>query len=304
MLRAIVTRLGGDTGLSGTGLSAALARRLLVPLEYATEEAADAAAGGDEVPLSDEVQAVIFGKEQRGLQRLLGRVARTAWSARDRLSLDTWRAIYALTTWDPRYEPAGGFDGTGARAYLDMLIRRAAALSGLSAENMTRGNNWLFFDLGRRIERTFSACSLVRYSFAQTDERESASIQVALEIADSAMTYWYRYRNAFQAAPAIDLLLLDQSNPRAAAFGIDAIAAHGADFPLITDVQKRREAVAIVDEAQALMRAADAYVLAETNVAGERPALIALLDAIEDAMTRAATAIGDAYLQHLPRFAV
>ena len=302
MLRAIVQRLGGDTGLSGTGLSAALARRLLVPLEYATEEAAEEAADGNEVPLGDEVRAVIFGKDQRGLQRLLSRVARTAWSARDRLSLDTWRAIYALTTWDPQYAPAGGFDGTGARAYLDMLIRRAAALSGLSAENMTRGNNWLFFDLGRRIERTFSACALVRYSFAVPDERESASIQVALEIADSAMTYWYRYRNAFQAAPAIDLLLLDPTNPRAAAFQIDAIVDHAADLPMITDTQKRADVTSIVEHVQAALANADAYALAETDDKGERPALIALLETIEDAMARTANAVGDAYLQHLPRF--
>ena len=88
-----------------------------------------------------------------------------------------------------------------------MLIRRTAALSGLADENMTRGNNWLFFDLGRRIERTLAACWLVRHTLAVADERESGAIQVALEIADSAMTYSYRYRNAFQPAPAIDLLV-------------------------------------------------------------------------------------------------
>ena len=119
-----------------------------------------------------------------------------------------------LTIWDARYEPAGAFDGTSARAYLDALIRRSAALSGLAAENMTRGNNWLFFDLGRRIER-----ALVRmpawfaHTLAVADERESAAIQLALEIADSAMTYSYRYRNAFQAAPAIDLLVARREQP-------------------------------------------------------------------------------------------
>ena len=208
-----------------------------MPLEYATEEARTPATAGDESRLRDEVEAVIFGTERAGLQRLLRRVARTAWSARDRLSLDTWRAIYALTTWDPRYEPAGGFDGTGARAYLDMLIRRAAALSGLVGREHDARQQLAVLRSGAAHRAHVLGLSLVRHTFRATDERESASIQVALEIADSAMTYWYRYRNAFQAAPAIDLLLLDQSNPRAAAFGIDAIAAHGAELPLITDVQ-------------------------------------------------------------------
>ena len=46
----------------------------------------------------------------------------------------------------------------------------------------------------------------------------------------------------------------------------------------------------------------DAHLLAEPNAAGERAALLELLDAIEGAMTRVTDAVGDAYLQHLPRF--
>jgi uncharacterized circularly permuted ATP-grasp superfamily protein/uncharacterized alpha-E superfamily protein len=302
ILRAVVLRLAGDTGLNATTNAVELARRFLVPLEYASDEAIAAAAAGDEVGLTDEVQDVIFGKEPSGLQRLLTRVARTAWSARDRLSLDTWRAIYALTTWDPRNEPAGAFDGAGARAYLDMLIRRAAALAGLSAENMTRGNNWLFFDLGRRIERTLAACWLIRHTLAVADERESAAIQVALEIGDSSMTYWYRYRNAFQAAPATDLLLLDTSNPRAVAFQVEAIAHHAVDLPMVTEVQRRNEARKTAEALRATIAAADPYALTAPDARGERPALVALLDDVEGAVTRIADAIGDAYLQHLPRF--
>ena len=67
--------------------------RLLVPLEHVSAEAIEEAAAGDDARLRDEIEALIFGKERTGLQRLLRRVARTAWSARDRLSLDTWRAI-------------------------------------------------------------------------------------------------------------------------------------------------------------------------------------------------------------------
>jgi uncharacterized alpha-E superfamily protein len=301
VLRAAVLRLAGDTGLGASTNAVELARRLLVPLKLVSDEALEEAVAGDEVRLTDEVQEVIFGKESPGLQRLLARVARTAWSARDRLSLDTWRAIHALTAWDPRNEPAGAFDGAGARAYLDMLVRRAAALSGLSAENMTRGNNWLFFDLGRRIERAFSACWLVRHTLVAADGRESAAIQVALEIADSAMTYSYRYRNAFQVAPAADLLLLDASNPRAVAFQIDAIERHSADLPMVTELQQRRHARTLAEGLQTTISSIDAYALTETN-AGRRLALIALLDEVESALSRLADAVTDAYLQHQPRF--
>jgi uncharacterized alpha-E superfamily protein len=302
LLRAVVLRLAGDTGFNAATNAVELARRLLVPLTYASDEAVEAAGAGDLLPLTEAIGTVIFGDERTGLQRLLRRVARTAWAARDRLSTDTWRAIYALTTPDPRYAQTGSFDGTGARAYLDMLIRRSAALSGLSAENMTRGNNWLFFDLGRRIERALAAVWLIRHTLAVSDERESAAIQLALEIADSGMTYAYRYRNAFQMAPVIDLLLLDASNPRAVAFQIEAIVQHVADLPMITDVQQRGQSRALAERLQATVVALDAHVLAETDALGKRIALTTVLDDVERILTRLAEGVGDAYLQHLPRF--
>ena len=302
VLRAVVLRLAGDTGSSTTMNAVTVAQRLLLPLELVEQAALDEAHGGDDALLRAGVDEVIFGKDLTGLQRLLQRVARTAWAARDRLSLDTWRAIYALTTLAERDEPAGAFDGTGALAYLDTLIGRTAALSGLADENMTRGNNFLFFDMGRRVERALAACWVARHTLTLADERESGAIQVALEIADSAMTYSYRYRNAFQAAPAIDLLLLDPSNPRAAAFQIKSIARHAAELPMATEAQQRGLVRALAESARTRISAADAYALAEMTPARERRALIALLDDVEDAMKRIADALGDAYLTHLRRF--
>ena len=302
VLRAVVMRLAGDTGSSTTMTAVALAQRLLAPIAHLTEEAIAEANGGDDARLRDEVDDLIFDTDIYGLQRLLRRVGRTAWAARDRLSLDTWRAIYALTTRNTPDEAPDSFEGTGALAYLDMLVRRTAALSGLADENMTRGNNWLFFDLGRRIERTLAGCGLVRRTLGSADERESGAIQVALEIADSAMTYSYRYQNAFQAAPAIDLLLLDTSNPRAVAFQVEAIVHHVAELPLITEAQRHGNAGMFARVIRSRIASADAYELAEMGSTRERPALIAVLDDIEVSITGLADAIGDAYLQHVRRF--
>ena len=290
IMRSVVVRLAGDTGFSGTMNAVDVARRLLLPLEYVTDEAIAAATAGDDAKLREEIGVVIFGKEPSGLQQLLRRVGRAAWAARDRLSLDTWRAIYALTTFDQRYEPAGVLTAPG-RAYLDMLIRRSAALSGLAAENMTRGNDWLFFDLGRRIERTLSIAALVRYTLGARTDRESPAIQVALEIADSAMTYSYRYRNAFQAAPAIDLLLLDLSNPRAVAFQTNAIVHHTLDLPMVTEAQQRNRALVLAGRLSSTIASADAFALASTATA-ERTALIALLDEVERTVERIADVLG------------
>jgi hypothetical protein len=127
----------------------------------------------------------------------------------------------------------------GRAFYLDALVRRAAALSGLSAENMTRGPNWLFMDLGRRIERASHLAWLVRQTVYAADVQETDAYAASLlEIADSAMTYRSRYLNVFQIVPFVDLLLLDDANPRSAAFQLAAIESHLRELPRITLAQR------------------------------------------------------------------
>ena len=124
-----------------------------------------------------------------------------------------------------------------------LLSRRAGAraprrCAGLSAENMTRGPNWLFMDLGRRLERALHLAWLVRQTVAFPDARETEHMRMLLEIADSAMTYRSRYLNVFQLVPFVDLLLLDENNPRSCAFQLAAIESHLRELPRITLAQR------------------------------------------------------------------
>lgn len=142
----------------------------------------------------------------------------------------------------------------------------------------------------------------MRHTLATADEPERGAIQVALEIADSTMTYSYRYRNAFQPAPAVDLLVLDPGNPRGIAFQVKSIVRHAEELPMLTDVQLRGRTGAIAREANASIAAADAFALTELDSARERPALISLLDDIDVAMERIGRELADAYLEHLLQF--
>ena len=298
VLRAVVQRLGDDTATTTSSAASELARRLLLPQGQGSAAAVADAAEGDTTRLSAELHALVFAPESpQGLQRLLQAVQRTAWTVRDRLSFDTWRAIHAFTTADAVPDLSHAFESAGMRTYFDTLIRRGAALSGLSAENMTRGSNWLFLDIGRRVERASHAAWLVGQMLSpQEDDVEH--IQHALEIADSAMTYRYRYLNVFQVPPAIDLLLLDPTNPRSAAFQIATILRHVLSLPKITPVQRKNFPKAIIDEARDLMLNADPFELAHADDTGKRAALIKLTTGIEDIMPKLSDAIADSYFQH------
>jgi uncharacterized alpha-E superfamily protein len=234
------------------------------------------------------------------LQRLLLRVEQTAWSVRDRLSLDTWRTIHALTSADDLPPLDAPFEAAGARFYLDALVRRAAALSGLSAENMTRGPNWLFMDLGRRLERANHLAWLVRQSVANPDARETEHMRILLEIADSAMTYRSRYLNVFQLVPFVDLLLLDENNPRSCAFQLAAIESHLRELPRITLAQRSDMPRTIVGEMRAALANANPARLIACEE-GERPGVIELTDAIIAGTGKLSDALADAYFQHASR---
>ena len=145
---------------------------------------------------------------------------------------------------------------------------------------MTRGPNWLFLDLGRRLERALHLAWLVRQTVADTDARETEHMRILLEIADSAMTYRSRYLNVFQLVPFVDLLLLDEHNPRSCAFQLAAIESHLRELPRITLAQRSDVPRTIAQEMRAAAGQCQSRAAGLLRRRRPRPALIELTDAI------------------------
>ncbi len=294
ILRAVTSRVSDEPAGA-----LEVARKLLIPFSQSSDTPIEEIA--DEEALARELQLLIYSpRHSRGLQRLLLRVEQTAWSVRDRISLDTWRTIHTLTVNEDLPDLKAPFEIAGARFYLDALVRRGAALSGLSAENMTRGPNWLFMDLGRRLERARHAAWLIRQTVAAPDARETEHMRTLLEICDSAMTYRSRYLNIFQLVPFVDLLLLDEDNPRSCAFQLAAIESHLRELPRITLAQRSDLPRTIAHEMRCAAANANPARLAFCE-AGMRPGLIELTDAITSSAAELSDAIADAYFQHASR---
>ncbi|HVV28129.1 MAG TPA: circularly permuted type 2 ATP-grasp protein [Rhizomicrobium sp.] len=294
ILRAVASRVSEDPASA-----LEVTRKLLLP--FSQDSDAPPPDIADEHELAQELQLLIHNpRSSRGLQKLLSRVESTAWSVRDRLSLDTWRTIHALTAPENQQEADAPFEAPAARIYLDSLVRRAAALSGLSAENMTRGPNWLFMDLGRRVERARHLAWLVSQTVGRTDAHETEHMRILLEIADSAMTYRSRYLNVFQLVPFVDLLLLDEYNPRSCAFQVAAIETHLRELPRITLAQRSDVPRTIAHEMhQAIANAQPARL--SFCESGRRPGLLDLTDAVMSGAALLSDAVADAYFQHLGR---
>jgi uncharacterized alpha-E superfamily protein len=80
--------------------------------------------------------------------------------------------------------------------------------------------------MGRRIERASNQLRLIESWVVPEYSRQASLLESLLEIMDSSMTYRYRYLSSIEPGPLVDLLLVDQSNPRAAAFQFAQLDEH------------------------------------------------------------------------------
>ena len=167
----------------------------------------------------------------------LGSVVCFASVVRDRLSLDIWRIANQLNL-DLLFPwPKDRVRPGDVLLVLNHALNLLSALSGLGMESMTRGPGWRFMDMGRRIERAFQTLWLLQRTLvgqetpSQSEPPElSPLLEAILEVADSSMTYRYRYLTSLQLAPLLDLLLVDETNPRSVGFQLAALSEHACAF--------------------------------------------------------------------------
>lgn len=165
---------------------------------------------------------------------------RCAFSIKDRLSLDLWQTLSRLReVVQPVQSDKNG--ATGRQSVLEdavfgklsEILNLLAAASGQATENMTRGQGWVFLDLGRRIERGLSLCDLLQTGMKFGPLKNEGLLQKYVSWADSILTYRRRYLAAVQILPVLDLLLLDPANPRSLSFQTSRILQHTARLPYV-----------------------------------------------------------------------
>ncbi|MEO1089081.1 MAG: circularly permuted type 2 ATP-grasp protein [Pseudomonadota bacterium] len=167
-----------------------------------------------------------------GLAGCLQGIQRNAILARGVLSLDSWNALNALRT-DGRWRQSWRSALSQPPVELvDDALRMLVAFSGTAAEHMTRNDAWRFLDLGKRLERALQVAELVSRGLRTPPgvDRDGA-LSALLEIGDSYMTYRARYASLPMAVPVVDLLLLDETNPRGLVFQVERLEATLAELP-------------------------------------------------------------------------
>lgn len=203
--------------------------------------AGETAASGSPHAFESELVASL-GEQSNvaGIGYCLASQARACGEVRGRLANDHWRTILAarndfrdaLTRFAPMAapmtEPMPASAGTGERydrvALMDALERLATqllAISGAQGDRMTRDEAWRLLFAGRHIERMWAMTTFLRTVAANGRLASPEGFDVLLQLFDSTLTYRSMYPGRLEVPALLDLLVIDETNPRAL-YGVHA----------------------------------------------------------------------------------
>lgn len=240
-------------------------------------------------------------EEQRsiGVANTLQWLRRTADTLRDRLSIDSWRIVHQMDLRTLFPWPSSNARLDSVLLLLNQLLNYLSAFSGLGMESMTRGPGWRFLDMGRRIERALQTLQLVQRTIMPArGEIITPLLEAVLEIADSTMTYRYRYLSSLQMAPVLDLILMDDTNPRALGFQLNQLFEHVQKLPHDERERSVDRAEKVMFGAHAALRLCDVDAFCQADADGRRSSLNRFLDDMSGHLYLLSDIITQRYLTH------
>ncbi len=202
-------------------------------------------------PDDPEIQALlleaVLGAPERGLPVLLRTFHDVASRLHERLSLDNWRVLNQMV--QQLASPRRPATVDAATQRLDQAIQFSMTLSGFALDGMTRDLGWRFLSIGRRIERLQAMTQLLRHALSMP---RTANLDWLLELGDSIATYRARYVSRAQWPLVLDLLVTDDTNPRAVAFQLAGLVGALDKIAFLDDGQTRDMLSPLAAELQAL----------------------------------------------------
>ena len=268
-LRSAIVRLTADVAPVGPLEVAALIEALSESSDWQAEPNEE----GEALLERIRVEAVSFifdDNRPDGLCHTLEALRRTGAAIRDRISIDSGRIVNQLHPATLFGRPTEGARPGDLLTLLNQMVTLLSAFSGLATESMTRTQSWRFLDMGRRIERAQQTLHVLRRTLVDVRKDVLPPLEAVLEIANSTMTYRYRYLASLQLAPVLDLILVDETNPRAVGFQLAALAEHVKNLPGEAADAEQRPEPRIVMAAQAGLRLCDVDAFCEPDESGRR----------------------------------
>jgi len=200
--------------------------------------------------LEEELVSLMSDSERPdSLVSTLAEIQRVGGNLRERLSVDMSRLVGALaeSSHTEKYMLFIEYS-----AVLGGCLELLSAFSGMERENITRGPGWVFMSLGRRLERAMYSVRQLRELSARIDEESWPVLEYLLEVADSSMTYRSRYFTTLQPLAVLDVLMMDETNPRALNFQVSHLVQLYSKLP-----RHKPDDLEAIERAMAMLRRLD-----------------------------------------------
>ena len=164
---------------------------------------------------------VVESDHSGSLHTIFGDMLRTGRAVRNHLGDDGWRLLNRIQ--QQIQQPVPGLGARQARELLEEDLMLVTAFCGLNNETMPHHQGWLFFDIGRYLERVLHTMTLFNLAFITARNPGLPLWEVVLTITDNLTAYRRRYRSALHPRAIIDLLLFDEGNPRAIGYQLQRL---------------------------------------------------------------------------------
>ena len=297
LLRAVVTRLTSEVSPADSVELPALIRALAV------EGRIDAGFAIKEIsrqlPDLDHCLATntLDRTDPNSLHSLVDHIAALATHVRERLSSDSWRIVQEISD-DFDKSDAENCDLADLLEITSDLVLDLASFNGLVSDSMTRTDGFRFLNIGRKLEHSLQIIALLKNCLLQKEALESELLEAVLEISDSIMTYRSRYYANLQLSAVLDLLLLDEMNPRSLAYQLVALINNLESLPGNKDQSRFPTEQRLAMDALHSVRMANLEEICAAYAKDDRGPMLKLLDTVEKLLPRVSIAVSNRFLVH------
>ncbi|MDA0837056.1 MAG: circularly permuted type 2 ATP-grasp protein [Planctomycetota bacterium] len=251
---------------------------------------------------ANEINAVALNLDREGsLSASVQSLVRAAFAVRDRWSADTWRIINGLEGIWGRLQAQKGASRQAILSSLDELISGLIGFTGATMETMTRSHGWILLDIGRRIERAALLTNLLRSTVIHkhSEEVERLVLETVLTASECLITYRRRYHTFMRLDTALDLLLLDETNPRSLIYQLNRVTANFEELPLERSETRLTQIERLLLDATTRLRLSDlTSITTPSDTEEDYGRLDELLDLTNQKLAGMATAFVQSYFIH------
>jgi uncharacterized alpha-E superfamily protein len=163
---------------------------------------------------------------------------------------------------------------------------------------MVRDPGWYMLDAGRGIERALQVVALLRVTVVRerAPETDRMVAEAVLTASESIVTYRRRYRGRSGPEALVELLVVDQHNPRSVAYQLTRILG---DLQALPATSPTARPLRLLETLVETVRTADPDALV-AGVGGRRPGREGFLAELHDQLRDLSDAVRTQYQQQPP----